>query len=96
MVLTMSLFLGRPSERMLGSKPASRTIPSHHVAPFVDGRVSSRSRLSLGQPLDLYRFRIGGWNRWEKNPANNFHGEISDVRIYRGMLSDEEVEANKL
>jgi hypothetical protein len=66
------------------------------VCFYVDGRVSSRSRLSLGQPLDLYRFRIGGWNRWEKNPANNFHGEISDVRIYRGMLTDEEVEANKL
>jgi hypothetical protein len=57
---------------------------------YVDGKVSSRERLSLGQPLDLYRFRIGGWNRWETIPANNFHGEISDVRIFSGMLTDDE------
>jgi len=57
---------------------------------YVDGKISSRERLSLGQQLDLYRFRIGGWNRWEKIPANNFHGELSDVRIYSGMLTDEE------
>lgn len=57
---------------------------------YVDGRLSSRGPLSLGLPLDLYRFRIGGWNRWEQNPSNNFHGEIADVRIYRGMVTDEE------
>ena len=57
---------------------------------YVDGRLSSQQRLNLGQQLDLYRFRIGAWNRWESNPANNFHGEIGDVRVYSGMLTDDE------
>ena len=61
-----------------------------NVRFYIDGRLSSQQRLTLSQPLDLYRFRIGGWNRWENNPANNFHGEISDVRVYGGMLTDDE------
>jgi len=44
----------------------------------------------LGQQLDLYRFRSGAWNRWESNPVNNIHGEIGDVRVYSGMLTDDE------
>ena len=44
----------------------------------------------LGCRLDLDRFRLGAWNRWEGSPGNNFHGELDDVRIYSGMLSDEE------
>ena len=35
-------------------------------------------------------FRLGAWNRWEGSPANNFHGELSDVRVYSGMLTDEQ------
>ena len=58
---------------------------------YVDGRPVKRQRLGLGQQLDLYRFRLGAWNRWETTPANNFHGEIADVRIYSGMLTDSEV-----
>jgi hypothetical protein len=58
---------------------------------YVDGRPAGDDYLGLGIPLDLYRFRIGAWNRWEKNPANNFHGEIDDLRIYRGMLTEEEI-----
>jgi len=61
-----------------------------YVRFYVDGRLSSQQRLSLSQPLDLYRFRIGAWNRWEHTPANNFHGEIADVRVYHGMLTDEQ------
>lgn len=57
---------------------------------YVDGRLSSQQRLMLGQQLDLYRFRIGAWNRWETTPANNFHGEIDDVRVYGGMLTDDQ------
>lgn len=57
---------------------------------YVDGRLSSQQRLMLGQQLDLYRFRIGAWNRWETTPANNFHGEIDDVRVYSGMLTDDQ------
>ena len=33
--------------------------------------------------------RIGGWNRWEGNAANDFHGEIAGVRVCRGMLNGE-------
>ena len=43
-----------------------------------------------GCRLDLERFRLGAWNRWEGNSASNFHGELDDVRLYSGMLSDEE------
>ncbi|MCY2990406.1 MAG: LamG domain-containing protein [Planctomycetota bacterium] len=57
---------------------------------YVDGRLSREERLGVGQRLDLDGFRIGAWNRWASSPANNFHGELDDVRIYRGMLSDEE------
>jgi len=35
-------------------------------------------------------FRLGAWNRWEGSPASNFHGEIGDVRVYSGMLTDAE------
>ena len=51
---------------------------------------AGEDRLGLGRRLDLDGFRIGAWNRWESNPANNFHGEIGDVRIYSGMLTDAE------
>jgi hypothetical protein len=58
---------------------------------YVDGQLSGTARLSLGLPLDLEGFRIGAWNQWEQAPANNFHGEIDEVRIYSGMLTDEQV-----
>jgi hypothetical protein len=58
---------------------------------YVDGRLSSEDRLSLGCALDMDGFRLGAWNRWEGSPASNFHGEISDVRVYSGMLTDAEV-----
>jgi hypothetical protein len=57
---------------------------------YVDGKPAGEQRLGLGRTLDLDGFRIGGWNRWENNPANNFHGEIDDVRIYGGMLTDDQ------
>ena len=57
---------------------------------YLDGRSIGDEFLSLGMPLDLYGFRIGGWNRWEKTPNNNFHGEIDDLRIYRGTLTAEQ------
>jgi hypothetical protein len=57
---------------------------------YVDGRLSSDERLGIGCRLDLERFRLGAWNRWEASPANNLHGELDDVRVYSGMLSDEE------
>jgi len=58
---------------------------------YVDGQLAGDDFLSLGMPLDLNRFRIGAWNRWEKNPNNNFHGEIDDLRIYHGTLTDKQI-----
>jgi hypothetical protein len=57
---------------------------------YVDGQLSSEERLAVGHRLDLDGFRMGAWNRWENSPANNFHGELNDVRIYSGTLSDEQ------
>jgi hypothetical protein len=61
-----------------------------NVRFYIDGRLSCRERLAVGQRLDLDGFRIGAWNRWSSSPANNFHGELHDLRIYRGLLSDDE------
>jgi len=58
---------------------------------YVDGQLSGQQRAGLALQLDLTRFRLGAYNRWENAPANNFHGELDDVRVYRGMLSDGEV-----
>lgn len=75
----------------------------HHVVLVCDARFGGRARfyvdgfpagddyLGLGIALDLSRFRIGGWNRWENDPNNNFHGEIDELWVYRGMLTAEEV-----
>lgn len=57
---------------------------------YIDGKLASEDRLSLGVRLDMNSFRLGAWNRWEGSPANNFHGELSDVRVYSGMLTDEQ------
>jgi hypothetical protein len=61
------------------------------VCYFIDGRPVGQAAMGLNQRLDLYGFRIGGWNRWETTPADNFHGAIDDIRIYSGMLSDPQV-----
>ncbi len=57
---------------------------------YVDGRIAGGQHLGVGLRLDLDGFRIGGWDRWEDKPANNFHGAIDDVRIYSGMLTDKQ------
>jgi hypothetical protein len=58
---------------------------------YVDGTRDAESPLDVGLPLDLDDFRIGAWSQWEKSPANNFHGTLDEIRIYRGMLSDQQV-----
>lgn len=58
---------------------------------YVDGRPVNALPLSAGRRLDLDAFRIGAYNGWQQNPSQNFHGEIAQVRIYTGMLTDEEV-----
>ena len=57
---------------------------------YVDGQPAGAMPLALGRPLDLDSIRFGAYNLWEHNPANNFHGEIDNVRIYTGMLTDKE------
>lgn len=64
-----------------------------NVRFYLDGKPAGESRLGLGRRLDLYRFRLGAWNRWEREPANNFHGELTDVRIYSGTLGEVEIAA---
>jgi hypothetical protein len=58
----------------------------------VDGEIAGTRALDLGQRLDLESFRIGAWNRWEKQPRSNFQGMLEDVRIYHGLLTDEEID----
>lgn len=57
---------------------------------YVDGKPAGQEPMNLGLRLDLDKFRLGAWNRWENQPANNLHGELDDVRIYSGMLTDKE------
>jgi len=58
---------------------------------YVDGRKDTDIPLDTDVPLDLAAFRLGAWSTWERNPDNNFHGALDDVRIYSGLLSDEEI-----
>ena len=58
---------------------------------YIDGKLAGVKRLDLGVPLSLAAYRLGGWNAWENAPANNFHGALDDVRLYRGLLTATEV-----
>ena len=44
--------------------------------------------IDLGEPLDLTVVRVGAWSGWERQPQNNFHGLLADVRVYDGLLTD--------
>lgn len=57
---------------------------------YVDGQRINEDRMNLGIQLNMDAFRIGGWNQWEAAPGNNFHGALRDVRIYSGMLTDQQ------
>ena len=60
---------------------------------YIDGTLQGKGPLDIGRPLNLAAFRIGAWNHWEKQPRNNFHGELEDFRIYHGSLDEEQVAA---
>jgi hypothetical protein len=60
---------------------------------YIDGKPAGVKRLDLGVPLALATYRLGAWNAWENVPANNFHGALDDVRLYRGLLTAAEVAA---
>ena len=59
----------------------------------VDGRPAGRKPLDLGVPVDLAAFRLGAWSNWAKQPASNFHGAMAGVRLYAGLLTDDEIAA---
>ncbi|NLX96072.1 MAG: LamG domain-containing protein [Rhodopirellula sp.] len=58
---------------------------------YRDGQLDARLHLGLGLPLDLRSVRLGAWKGWEKNPRAGFHGQLDEVRIYRGVLNDQQV-----
>jgi hypothetical protein len=62
-----------------------------YIQFFVDGRKDTDAPLDTGVSLDLSAFRLGAWSAWERNPDNNFHGHLDDVRLYTGLLKDAEV-----
>jgi len=75
----------------------------HHVAVVVDARYGGNVRFHLDGKLDrklgldaavpitMDGFRLGAYRPWETMPDNNFHGSLDDVRVYRGMLTREQV-----
>jgi len=67
--------------------------PGGTIRFYIDGKPAGTKPLGLGLPLDLDAFRVGAWSGWEKQPGNNFHGCLDDVRIYRGVLTSAEVAA---
>jgi hypothetical protein len=43
-------------------------------------------------PLDLTSFRLGAWKGWESTPGKGLHGALHDVRVYRGVLTEKQVD----
>jgi len=58
---------------------------------YIDGKKDSQQALGLGVALDFESFRIGAWNGWEKNPNAGFHGQLDELRIYRGTLTERQI-----
>jgi hypothetical protein len=43
-------------------------------------------------PLDLNAYCLGASIAWATEPGKNFHGSMADVRLYRGLLTEQEIE----
>ena len=41
--------------------------------------------------IALTGVRLGGYNRWEHKAGRNLHGTLDELRVYRGMLSGEQI-----
>ena len=66
--------------------------PGGFLAFYIDGALDRRHALfGDGMPVQLTGVRLGGYNVWERTPGANFNGSLDDVRIYRGMLTAEEI-----
>jgi len=61
------------------------------ISFYVDGKKDSRQTLGLGVALDIESFRVGAWNGWEKNPGAGFYGQLDELRIHRGTLTDRQI-----
>jgi hypothetical protein len=96
---------GNENWKHVRADAAAKTGEWHHVAVacdprldgearfYIDGKPAGVKRLDLGVPLALAAYRLGAWSAWESAPANNFHGALDDVRLYRGLLTAAEVAA---
>jgi hypothetical protein len=58
---------------------------------FVDGEQDAEHPLDAATAVALHGLRLGGWNQWQGQPDNNYHGAMADVRVYAGMLSPPEL-----
>ena len=59
---------------------------------FIDGKAAGEQALDLGRPLDLNAYCLGASIAWAGEPGKNFHGSMADVRLYRGLLTEQEIE----
>ena len=41
--------------------------------------------------MRLTGVRLGAYNVWKKRPGTNFHGVLDDFRIYRGLLTEDQI-----
>jgi hypothetical protein len=42
--------------------------------------------------LDLNAYCLGANIGWAGEPEKNFHGSMADLRFYRGLLTEQEIE----
>ena len=59
---------------------------------YIDGKSAGNQALDLGIPLDLNAYCLGASIAWATEPSKNFHGSMADVRLYRGLLTEQEIE----
>ena len=52
------------------------------------GESGAGSRHATGSECLLPRSSIA----WATKPSKNFHGSLADVRLYRGLLTEQEIE----
>jgi hypothetical protein len=58
----------------------------------IDGRPDRQHRVFGPEAtVHLTGVRPGGYNVWERQPGVNFHGALDDFRIYRGLLTKDQI-----
>ena len=56
----------------------------------VPARKEPHSYAFVGRGLRL-AFRIGAWSGWERNPNAGFCGQLDELQVYRGTLTDSQI-----